>query len=175
MIDKDTVKIGDKVLMLNGNLYNHPNSIATITEKGMARGEVSMNGVYQYPGHYEPVKSDKINVNDKVEVAMTYGEVAMLYAIVGKTREDTLLWKTLTDLVGDTGHKLFSKFIAIKSLKDAMSYNDYADEWVKLLFAGKSDKQIELEKKIDQYQNILVNATEEIDKAYDELVQILRK
>ena len=142
---------------------------------GMVKGEVSLDSVYQSPSRFGPVKATKINVNDKVSVEMTYGEVAMLYAIVGKTREDTLLWKKLIDIVGDTGHKLFSKFIAIKSLKDAINYHEYADQWVELLFPSKSDKQIVLDKKLARLNLMMKNAQEQVDMTKSEIAVLERE
>jgi len=70
MINKDKVKIGDNVVMLQGNRYNSRNSIATITKHGMAKGEVALSSVLRVPIYYDPTKTDKINVNDKVSVEM---------------------------------------------------------------------------------------------------------
>jgi len=58
MINKDKVKIGDKVVMLQGNQYNDQNSIATITQKGRAKGEVALSSVLRAPIYYAPAKPE---------------------------------------------------------------------------------------------------------------------
>ena len=96
---------------------------------------------------------------DKITVEITLGELARIYAVMGKATAiaDRTLWDKAKELL-DPKRKVYDAIIAVRDGWTTLQYHTYREEWLNALFKQESEQQ----KRIRELKETITKAQQQI-------------